>query len=781
MHQLPSALAAFAAWRQFIVWQLVPSVPKPDKVPLDWRTRRAANAHDPEIWLSADEAIHIAHQFGNGYGVGFVFTDDDPLWFLDIDNALHDGQWSPVAQQLVAAFPGAAIEVSTSGNGLHIFGSGPVPEHGCKNKAFGLELYHTERFVALTGYHAQGDAATQHPAALQWLVDSYFRRGAPGVELDDVTDTPVPEWNGPTDDAELIRRACLSSSARSLFGATASFADLWTANVQVLGKVYPSDKGDAYNRSGAEMALMQHLAFWTGKHGTRMIGLMRQSALQREKWDKHRTYLKTTCLAALGRQVDVLRDKLPEPVSIPGAMPGAPQQGAQREVQGSTFLSPTQQIELFKGCVYVGDAHAILVPGGDLQDQGRFNVTYGGYTFAMDARNERTVRKAWEAFTESQALRPPRAETTCFKPGLAPGALVYSSGRAAVNAWWPIEIERVAGNAKPFLDHVAKLLPDERDRQILMAYLAACVQHKGTKFQWAPLLQGVEGNGKSFLSFAVMHAVGIRYSHMPRPMDISNRFNPWLRNKLVIAIEDVYVQNEQTEIFEILKPMITGAWQPVEPKGVDQILAEIVCNFIFNSNHKDAIRKTPNDRRIAPLFCAQQQKVDLIRDGMTRDYFQSLHHWYNHGGRAVVNELLHTYPIPDEFNPAHGGIAPVTSSTAEALNSSLGTIEQLILEAIQQGQIGFAGDWVSSVYLDRLLEARRKNIPLNKRRPMMLSLGYDWHPALQAGRVSNAVLPDGAKPILYVRTGSLAAGLPTAADVARAYSAAQLGGVGALT
>lgn len=773
--------AGFAAYRQFILWRLEPGSPKAVKVPVNPRAPAyPANAHDASIWLSADEATALAQRMGPGYGVGFVFTEHDPFWFIDIDGALDaQGVWSPVAQQLVQVFDGFAIEVSQSGTGLHIFGSGPVPDHGCKNKAFHLEFYHRDRFVALTGHHARGTATARNDAAVQWLVQSYFTKGSTGVELDDVTNAPVPEWIGPTDDDELIRRAMQSRSARAMFSdKVATFADLWTCNVPVLAQAYPSDSGDAFDRSTADQALMQHLAFWTGKDGERMLRLMQRSALVRPKWSEHKSYLRMTCMTALQLQRDVCRDKLLEPVASNAiTAEGAP---LMREVSGLTFLTPSQQIDLFKGCVYIADRHEVLCPGGDTLDAARFRVRYGGYTFAMDNENQRTVRNAWEAFTESQAVRPPKADSTCFRPDLAPATIVVQGGRSFANAWWPVEVEKVPGNPEPFMRHLRMLLPNERDASILLYYLAACVQHKGVKFQWAPLLQGVEGNGKTFFSHCVINAVGERYSHIPRPMDISSRFNPWLRNKLFIAVEDVYVEHERTEIFEILKPMITGRLQPVEAKGVDTIMGSICANFLFNSNHKDGLRKTGNDRRVAPLFTYQQTKSHLARDGLTRDYFSSLYAWYEHGGMAVVNHLLHTIEIPEEYNPALGGIAPDTSSTAEAIAAGLGTVEQNILEAIEANAIGFMGGWVSSVFLDKLLETKglAKRVPLNKRRDVMRSLGYDYHPALNDGRVNNSVLPDAGKPRLYIKDGHVHAGVVSAAEVARLYSAAQMPAIG---
>lgn len=63
-------------------------------------------------------------------------------------------------------------------------------------------------------------------------------------------------------------------------------------------------------------------------------------------------------------------------------------------------------------------------------------------------------------------------------------------------------------------------------------------------------------------------------------------------------------------------------------------------------------------------------------------------------------------------------------------------------------------------------------VPRNKRRELLRSLGYDWHPALEGtnGRVNNVVMPDNGKPRLG-KIGSIAwNNVATAADAARMYS-----------
>jgi hypothetical protein len=613
-----------------------------------------------------------------------------------------------------------------------------------------------------------GDVDFNTTHLMVWLVDTYF---APPTSVSAAwTDGPDPEWNGNTDDDELIKRALRSGSASSVFGKRATFAALWNADEDVLREAFP-DELRAYDASSADAALAQHLAFWTGKDCERIVRLMNRSQLVREKWNRE-DYMSRTVLGACARQVEVLRDA--KPVVADGTLEYDTADGKPRV--GESFLNGVQQGALFAGCTYVTQLHAVLVEGGMLLKPEQFRVRYGGYSFNIDAASTRVCRNAWEAFSESQVYVKPTVDNVCFRPDLPAGSIITRDGGTLVNSYWPIETLRIKGDVSPFLKHLAKTYPNPRDQAILLAYMAAIVQHKGVKFQWTPLLQGVEGNGKTLFTRCVAFAIGDRYTHFAKASQIAKHFNGWMVNKIFIGVEDIYVADSQREVIEELKPMITGERIEVERKGVDQVTMEVCCNFILNSNHKDGVRKTANDRRFAQFYSAQQTKDDLVRDGMSGDYFPNLYDWLKHEGYAIVNEFLSTYAIPDTLNPALGHIAPITSSTTEALHYGLGRIEQEVLEAIERGDAGFRGGWVSSILLDRLLETigSARYVAPNKRREIMNNLGYDYHPALNHGRVNNPVLPDGGKPRLYVHKGNAELlSVRNQAEVARLYAVAQ--------
>ena len=402
-----------------------------------------------------------------------------------------------------------------------------------------------------------------------------------------------------------------------------------------------------------------------------------------------------------------------------------------------------------------------------------FKAVFGGHVFHLDSNGQTKTRNAWEAFTECRDFTFPKVQDASFKPLLEPGLIFNHHGRTKVNTYKPQEVKKMKGDASPFLKHLEKMIPIKHDREILLAYMAAIVQYKGTKFRWTPLIQGAEGNGKSFLMKCVAYAVGENHVHYLNSDDIGNggnatKFNAWLPNKIFVAIEEVYSQ-ENRNIAESLKKVLTDERLEIQGKGGDQFTGDNCANFMCTSNFQDAIRKTLDNRRWAVFFTDQQSYKDILAAGMGGDYFPKLFKWLNGDGYAIMADFLTEYDIPDELNPAtfcHR--APDTSSTSAVINRSLGGAEQDIIEAIEQEMIGFKGGWVSSMALDKMFKDN-KRLTRHKRKEIIESLGYILHPSLTNGRVNRRIELDGGKPSLYIRHDHLHINLKTPVGVADQY------------
>lgn len=801
MLTLPAPLAPLATREQFVTWFAEPKPADPgkyNKFPCDWTNGRKHDAHDPTVWTSADVALatHVNSDRGHGSGAGFVFTDGDPFFFLDIDGCLSpDGKgWSALALELLAAFNGAAVEISYSKKGLHVIGRyvGVPPEHSTTNKALGLELYTSKRFVALTGINALGTADHDCTAALHAIAARYFSPTVAQSEIGAWTSEPTAEWAGPEDDETLIAqaRASAARSAAAAFGAAvgkATFEDLWTGNEAVLASTFPQHGRD-FAHTEADQALANHLAFWTGKNCERIERLMRASALAREKWDQHATYLAGTILKACAYVQSVYVGKK-QPDRAPPVPPASKESlvaaGAVARV-GHEYMGAVEQVAHFEGCFFLADTAQIFdLNRNAVWSKSSFDVVYGGYVFMINPANDAKTDSAWDAFTKNRVVSPRIVNDLCFRPELAHGAIVTQGNRALLNSYVPYDCPTIDGDAAPFLGLMTKLFPVDSDRALILHYMASLVQNPGVKFQWWPVIQGTFGNGKTFLQEAVRFIVGDHYSHIPNAAAMARdgmKFNGWIDRKLFIGVEEIALSNKR-DFLEEFKVIVTNRRIPLEKKRQDQTNADNRANGMLFTNHLDGVPVTRDERRYAIFYTPQQSAADLVRDGMGGNYFPQLYDWfYGRGewaatadyGAAVIANYLKTMPLVAALDPARELTrAPKTTSTTAAIGNSHGRAEQEILEAIQEERMGFAGGWVSSTFLDALLDNLRVTIPRSKRRALMRDLEYDWHPDLDDGRTNDVVQPDNKKPKLYLSAGHIALNCHAPAEIARLYTQAQ--------
>lgn len=140
------------------------------KVPYDPRTGRRANP--TKGCCNYDDASAYYEYSGKYDGIGFVFTNECGLTFIDLDNCINeDGTESALAQEMQELFKDCYIELSQSERGLHIVCAGTVPRT-IKTKE--IEVYSNARYMAMTGNAINA----QEPHRAQKQLDLIFDRFA---------------------------------------------------------------------------------------------------------------------------------------------------------------------------------------------------------------------------------------------------------------------------------------------------------------------------------------------------------------------------------------------------------------------------------------------------------------------------------------------------------------------------------------------------------------------------------------------------------------------------
>ncbi|MFB7479586.1 DNA primase [Streptomyces anulatus] len=110
-----------------------------------------ASSTDPRTWSSHKDATASSA----GVGLGFVLSDVDDIVCLDLDHCLNPltGRLAPWAAAILRDAGATYVEVSPSGDGLHIWGRADVRQGRRIRRPDGtaVEIYGTGRYIAMTG------------------------------------------------------------------------------------------------------------------------------------------------------------------------------------------------------------------------------------------------------------------------------------------------------------------------------------------------------------------------------------------------------------------------------------------------------------------------------------------------------------------------------------------------------------------------------------------------------------------------------------------------------
>lgn len=224
------ALGTVAQRRQFFVWRLYGRRPdgKFEKEPLG-----RIDHTSPANWLTFDEAVArcVDAPAGEVYAPGLYLSADLGVFLLDIDHLPEPHKLDADANAILARFPGAMAEWSSSERGLHIIGRhDPSRTGGHKCKAGNIELYTRDRGVVLSA-NAVGSADTDLTDALRQLIAERFAPTANmtvagGVPADPMLATSAMHaWLRKVEAAEPgTRNSVLNDAAFTLGGHVATGA-----------------------------------------------------------------------------------------------------------------------------------------------------------------------------------------------------------------------------------------------------------------------------------------------------------------------------------------------------------------------------------------------------------------------------------------------------------------------------------------------------------------------------------------------------------------------------
>jgi hypothetical protein len=760
------------------------------KVPKNIRGGPASST-DPATWSSFDDAVDAYIDSGDRFeGVGFVLDASDGVVGVDLDDHRDPatGELDQLAKSAVESMHGY-WEVSPSGTGVKGLVFAPSSVDSQADHKSGIEIYTSGRYFAITGHALRSDIGpdqgqqlkeflSQHvgqvkeastrssrvgPSAADMDPDAldFFEQAehpvVRGWDLQRVVDEVLPHLDGSAYQDWIRVGQVLHHQCNGSQEALQEW-DMWSREFAGFQEGACSDKWDTFGLSGRV---------------TTLAGLLSETRDQREKVEQEKRdqkrqerseHVKTLVERVLGcGDVESLKDVVAvvrEDTTIDdtdrnGSLTVAVQQrfkdlgSPQKRDDVRKMLKPTGGWSADSGSpsgpewlsrwVYVKsegvffsldrkaalDSRAFDAEHTDKMPlrNGTISLRERASEYAVHAWAIRTVDRTIYAPPEGEIFEQDKATyVNLYDPDSAPAC--EPGGEAAV---------------RMVMSHLERMLPDQRERELFLSWMAHVVRHPGKKVRWAPYIYGVEGAGKSFLADLLEWVMGAPNIRRVAGRDLVSDFTGWAAGRALTVVEEAHQTGHRYDVGEVLKAPVTNDRISVHKKGVDPYEIVNYVSYLVLSNHADGIPITETDRRY--FFLQSAIGTEAARALSEEGFYNNLFAVCKASRGQLRRWLIEDVKMHPEFDP--NGRAPVTEARARVIELTK-TDAQAAVEELLAGRKA-----VTSSHVHAHLESLGTDIRTSRLGNLIGSAGFVFFKKMRIGEGTSRV---------WVRPGEIRGG-----------------------
>ena len=316
--------------------------------------------------------------------------------------------------------------------------------------------------------------------------------------------------------------------------------------------------------------------------------------------------------------------------------------------------------------------------------------------------------------------------TEIYAPTMTKDRVVILHGQRMLNSFRLNSVPTIEPNWKEHDGwrkceaHIRNLIPEGSEE--IIKWMGYVVQNIGKKIKWTPIIQGIEGDGKTLISNMVEAAIGQANTRIIGPDEVSSDFSGWAYGAALGVLEEIRVVGQNRHaVMNRLKPFITNAYVPIVRKGKDGINVPNAMNYMALTNFDDALAITASDRRWYVTFSKYTERAEMVRD-MPPEYFAELFDFIR-DHPSVVRGWLMNVDVTG-FNP---NFAPASTSAKKVMiENSRSNDEVDVEEAIALGGVGVTDSVLATQCLTKLLSDQYK-ISLNTSRLSAVLSVLGWH------------------------------------------------------
>jgi len=308
--------------------------------------------------------------------------------------------------------------------------------------------------------------------------------------------------------------------------------------------------------------------------------------------------------------------------------------------------------------------------------RGTFNALFR-HIACKSIHNQRKI-EASVCFDEN---RQAKGAKTLVGVTYAPGENILCAREGLVygNRWRDARPPVAGGvDPTPWLDHVARMIPDDIEREHVLNVMAFKVQNANVKVNHAVLHGGHPGSGKDTMWAPFFWAIGGESLANVKKLDNKDLSTPWgyhLECEVLIINELRQPEASDRRALEnSLKPVIAAPpeYLSIQRKGLAPYEAVNRLQVVAFSNERMAITIPSNDRR---WFVLWSDALCMEADAAARMWA-----WYKSGGFAAVAAWLAARDV-SAFNA--GAAPPMTEAKAIMVETGMSGAESFLVEMMR--------------------------------------------------------------------------------------------------
>lgn len=233
--------------------------------------------------------------------------------------------------------------------------------------------------------------------------------------------------------------------------------------------------------------------------------------------------------------------------------------------------------------------------------------------------------------------------------------------------------------------HFEVSYPVERERELLLSWLAYTIKRMDKKIRWAVVVQGVDGAGKGFIGEMLMAILSRNNVETVNAQALEEKYTAFFESRKVVVLEEARIHGtSRYAVMDKLKPFITNDVVSIRRMHRDPYNVPSVGNLMILTNHGDALPVYDADRRyfVVSTFFQTKEMLQRFREKNPDHYEDIFNAIANHPG--AIREWLEDYPLHPEFDP--DGHAPMTDAKARMMELARGDDEDEIEELIAESR-----------------------------------------------------------------------------------------------